>query len=182
MRQSFWETIGHSFKSVSGTLSTVISLIASVIAFALTTWSIAIVVLGGTVLTILLATFIHAAYKGYKNSANPLPEILHVSEPSVHESAHMVCLLESSELFSNDIFVSFYNVAEQGFEVLIGIGVVINVQTEDGKIQVALTDTTEGYEEEVNKLKRNDAAALRNTRVKPTVPARYLRSMLQGGP
>jgi hypothetical protein len=98
-----------------------------------------------------------------------------------NEAAELMCLLEPSELFSHDILVSFYNVGEQGREVRIGIGVVENVQTEDRKILVAMTYPAEGYQEEVDKLKRNDAVALQNTRVKPTVPRQYLlRSILQG--
>jgi hypothetical protein len=139
------------------------------------------IVLLSTLLLLALFTLAHAAYKGHKDAANVLPEILHVAESNTFEQSELVCLLEPSELFSHGIFVSFYAIAEEGLEVLVGIGVVTNVQ-KDGKIQVALTDIVEGYKQEVDKLKRNDAVALKNTRVKNTVPATYLRAMLRGGP
>lgn len=200
-----------SYKAVNGLLLTVmVPVTVSLILFVFSElgfwWKIALSVgaLLCVVLLVLLLTLYDAARKNYKGYAeahddyeeaqrkyeeaheqakNSLPRILYSSESASHEPTELVCLLEPSELFSHDILVSFYDIKEEGREVLIGVGVVENVQTEDGKILVAMTFPMEGYQEEVSRLKRNDAAALQRTKVKPNVPRTYLlRSILQGGP
>jgi hypothetical protein len=84
-----------------------------------------------------------------------------------------LCLLEASELFSHDTVASFYYLEEGGFETLIGIGIVINVQ-DDRRIQVQMTRAAEGSEQIVARLAANDNSALGKVRIKPTVPRSFL--------
>lgn len=203
LKDSFWDTLWDSYKAVNGPFITVVVPVAvSVVLFLITGvgfwWKVALSVgaLLCVALFILLLALFDAARKNYKGYAeaqekyeeanerlqNPLPRILQSRASGPREPFEVVCLLEPSELFSQDNLVSFYDVGDEGLEVLIGVGAVQNVQTLDKKIQVALTWPADGYQEQVNELKGNNAAALKRTRVKPTVPRQYLlRSIFNGG-
>lgn len=141
---------------------------------------LAVAALAVASLLILVLTFFNAAYESYQINRTYLPTILQSQESPIEDESTLVCLLEPSRLFSYDIWVSFYTTAEHGFETLIGIGTVINIQ-EDGKIQVGLIHSVKGHEDAIQKLRQNDAASLKATVVKPTVPAKYLNSQLEGG-
>ena len=107
-------------------------------------------------------------------SEHILPRIVLGKKPSVQiQGAKVLCLLESSELFSYDALVSFYYIDDENFEQLIGIGAVVNIQ-EDRKIQVAMFYSLEGHQEKAEKIAQNDAGILKKTRVKPNVPKTYL--------
>ena len=66
--------------------------------------------------------------------------------------------------------VSFYYKDSVDFEVLIGVGMVINVQ-DDRRIQVGLRRVAKGQEDAVIKLQNNDSEALQRLLVKPNVQA-----------
>lgn len=122
---------------------------------------------------VMISTLALAAYDGFKISKFVLPRVLMGKDTSSIEGAMLLCLLELSELFSYDNLVSFYHLFDEGFEQLIGVGSVINIQ-EDGKIQVIMTQITHGNEEVVSKLKNNDASTLKKTIAKSNVPKTYL--------
>ena len=66
------------------------------------------------------------------------------------------------------------------FEVLIGIGLVLNVQ-DDRRIQVGLRQVAKGYEATASKLRENNSDTLQRLIVKPSVPARAMNSWAGGG-
>ncbi len=203
VKETFWDTLWSSYQALNGLLLTVlVPLIVGALLFIFSEmvfWSKVALSLGAllcVVLLVLLLTFFDAARKNYKGYAeaqrkyedvkervtNPLPRIIHSRASAPHEASELVCLLEPSELFSQDNLVSFYDVGDEGLEVLIGVGVVEIVQAADRKIGVSLTFAIEAYRDKVDKLKANDAAALTRTRVKPTVPRQYLlRAIFNSG-
>jgi hypothetical protein len=178
MRQSFGELLWSSFKAVYGPVGAAGAFAVALLTFIFADVSVPLrLLIAGMVLIFLLMLLLifgslNAAYKAHKGAAHQLPRVLQGMDPFAGMSAVLMCYLEPSELFSHGIAVAFYNVNPQGFEVLVGIGTVINVQ-DDGKIQVAMTSSITGHEDFVNQLRQNNAEALRTTRVKPSVPWGY---------
>ena len=97
-----------------------------------------------------------------------LPDVVSGREPFEGMRGELLCLLNPSDLFSPEILVSFFRVDEQEVEEPIGIGVVFNVQG-NGIIQVTMTEAFEGHQDFVDRLRRNEGEAVRNTLVKPNV-------------
>ena len=97
-----------------------------------------------------------------------LPKILFARQPQGRTGLEIECLLENSELLSNNTFISFYYTGEDEFERLIGTGVVVTVQA-NGKIQALMDKPVNAYEDILQKLARNDAKILESTVVKPSI-------------
>jgi hypothetical protein len=68
--------------------------------------------------------------------------------------------------------VSFYY-DDGDFEALIGLGIVEHIR-EDKRIQVRIVAPASGYEEIMERFKRNEAQVIKNVTVKPHVPQSYL--------
>ena len=83
--------------------------------------------------------------------------------------SQLICLLEPSDWFSYGLGVAFYYVNDDGFELLIGIGRVINVQ-DDGRIQVGVTRTIGGNDGVVAEIASGSKGKLERVRVKPSIP------------
>ena len=105
-----------------------------------------------------------------------LPKILLAQQPQGKTGVEIECLLENSELFSNDTFISFYYTGEDEFERLIGTGVVVTVQA-NGKIQALMDRRVNAYQDILEKLARNDATILDRTVVKPSITRDMLRNI-----
>ncbi len=75
-------------------------------------------------------------------------------------------------MFSYGITVAFYY-DDGNFETLIGIGIVEHIR-EDKRIQVKIIAPSEGHEELMDRVKRNDNEVVRNVTVKPHVPQSFL--------
>ena len=105
-----------------------------------------------------------------------LPKILLAQQPQGKTGVEIECLLENSELFSNDTFISFYYTGEDEFERLIGTGVVVTVQA-NGKIQALMDRRVNAYQDILEKLARNDATILERTVVKPSITRDLLRNI-----
>jgi hypothetical protein len=88
--------------------------------------------------------------------------------------------LEPSELFSHGNAVSFYLKDEDGFEVLLGVGSVMNIQ-DDERILVVMEKATDGHEEAIHALMNNDKRLLERLRVKPSIPHVELARLMAGG-
>ena len=71
--------------------------------------------------------------------------------------------------------MSFYRVTEQSLEVPIGLGTVVNVQ-EDGRILLEMTGVIQEHEDFAQRVRSNDAGALENIRVRPSVPQQLFGS------
>ena len=85
------------------------------------------------------------------------------------DSNRILCLLEPSDLFSFGTLVSIYYINPEGFEILIGLGEVINIQ-DDKKIQVLISDYYNPNREIIEKLSMNNATILKKILIKPNIP------------
>ena len=119
-------------------------------------------------LLILLAFSGRIAYQYYQRAQNILPKLILAK---TIENMGVICLFESSELYSNNAIVSlFFN--DDGFEILIGYGHVVNVQ-EDKRIQILITHWESGQEEIRDKLEAGNAQVLEKVIAKPNVNRAY---------
>ncbi len=108
-----------------------------------------------TLFILLLLTVLDAAYRLYRAAKGGLPSVILGRNPPAGSRATLTCMLEPSELFSYGIAVSFYKVDDEGFEALVGVGTVANIQ-ENGRIQVIMERTAEGQEEFAESLKKSE--------------------------
>jgi|SRR6266498_3710719 len=124
-------------------------------------------------LLVVIITITKAGYELFESASKGLPKLIVVKESRVGDrppSFH--CVLEPSEMFSYGISVAFYY-DDGNFETLIGIGIVEHIR-EDKRIQVKIIAPVEGYEELMDRVKRNDNEVVRNVTVKPHVPQSFL--------
>ena len=182
MRKSFWGSIWSNFLRIQGVLLAFITLVLAFILWlfppniSVPLVFVIPIVLAFVVLTITLGSTAHEIF--LKNKYG-LPNVIFGKKPFIKtEGQYALCLLEPSELFSYGASVSFYYIDEEGFELLIGIGKVVNIQ-EDGKIQVVMLKQIQGQEEIVDGLAQNNAQILKKTKVKPIIPSAYLSEMLE---
>lgn len=136
--------------------------------------AVAVAIVFGTLLLVLLLTFIDAAYTLYKTGPSVSPKVRMGRDPFQGTSAALVCLLDPSDLFFHGILVSLYRVAEEGMELFIGTGSVANIQ-EDGNILIEVTQVSKEEEDFVQSLRQNKAEALKATRVKPYMHQQMFR-------
>lgn len=115
-----------------------------------------------------ICTLGEAVYRAEKASRPTLPAILTVRAPQGNRGGEILCLLGPSPLFSVGMAVSFSWLDDHGFEVLVGLGQVINVQ-EDGKVQAALVNPVPVYQDTLNGMANNDKRVLEKIRVRPYV-------------
>jgi len=148
------------------------------IAISLTVWvvkpdarvPVAVIVPAGLVAVILLLVLLEAGRSAWHLRTPGLPRVLYATAamPGLPR-VQLVCLLEPSEMFSHGVQVGFYFQNEDGFELLVGIGRVLNVQ-DDKRVQVGLTRALPGQEATVNQISQNARNVLEKVRVKPWVP------------
>ena len=111
------------------------------------------------------------SYSAIQRLSHRVPRVTYSRKGTgAFEEYVVVCLLEKSPLFGHGMAVSFYFKDSVEFEILIGVGMVINVQ-DDRRIQVGLQKVAKGQEGAVRKLRSNDSDALQRLLVKPNVPA-----------
>ena len=128
----------------------------------------------------VLITLAHMAYSATQELSGRLPCVIYSRKGAgVFEDYSVVCLLEQSELFSHGVAVSFYFKDAGEFEVLIGTGLVLNVQ-DDRRIQVGLKHIGNGQEATVSKLQENNSDTLQRLIVKPNVPDLFMNSRVGG--
>lgn len=167
MKKQFWLLMGRSFLKVQGIVIGTLSLllgvllwyfseVQSLIVFWFIIWSIVSVILVSVLVSVIIELI---------KSQKILPKILKVKK--VQDEC--ICLLESSELFSNGIGVSFYYTDENEFEQLICIGIVNNIQ-ENKLIQVNIHSYQEHHKELIGRLENNDRQLLDNIILKPSIP------------
>lgn len=184
MEKTFWGLLWSSFKETQGCFSMILAVVLPFVLLRVTptsTVSLTLALPIAIVFVVVIAALANAAYESFQMSRRILPRIVYATKPhSQIVRATALCLLEPSELFSHDTVVSFYYIGHEGFEQLIGIGAVVNIQ-EDGRILVELDYPSEGHEETVNKLAQNDSEVLNKTRVKPSVPKTAFGVLFRGG-
>ncbi len=193
MKDNFWGLIWCSFLEIQGIL---IGFMGVGITMLLTRFpiktniSIDVVIVILLFILLLVATLFSAASKGFneykknkillndltmlnnqleaKVNRRCVPRILLAQQPQGKTGVEIECLLENSELLSNDTVISFYYTGEDKFERLIGTGVVVTVQA-NGKIQALMDRPVNAYQDILEKLARNDATILDRTVVKPSI-------------
>jgi hypothetical protein len=100
------------------------------------------------------------------------PKVRSAQQIIVQGQAQLLLLLEPSDLFGFDAFVSVYRKNED-FEEMVGLGRVQTIQ-ENGFIQVTIEIIDPAADVEfVENLRAGNVNALAQTLVKPTVPRSY---------
>ena len=183
MKKSFNEVIWSSFTRIQGTVALFISL-----GLALVLWifkpdiqiSLKWIFPFGLICVILMLTLYDAVHEALKINKYALPEIITVKKPrTCNNNVKPLCLLKPSEFFHHGMLVSFYHIDGEKYEQLIGLGKVINIQT-NGIIQVEMFHSIEGYGDEIKKLMDNNAHTLKNTQVKPHISKEQMNKISNG--
>ena len=174
MHEPFWKAFWGSVRKSYGGL---VGIFSAPFAFVLwyfptdTRVPLGIVIVGSTLGIAMLVSLSHMSYTAVQRLSHRVPRVAYSRKGSgAFEDCVVVCLLEEAPLFGHGMAVSFYFKDSVGFEVLIGVGMVINVQ-DDRRIQVGLQKVAKGQEDAVGKLRSNDSDALQRLLVKPNVPA-----------
>ncbi len=171
MNKSFWGFIWERFRKFQGIPVGIIALLATMVFWYFApdkSVRLGIVIPFGIIFIILLIVFGDAAYVSFKTNRNILPGVICVKPYLKNNKEIHLFLLTPSDLFSNDILVSFYYCNDE-YEQLIGIGKVFNIQ-DDNKIQVFLLYPLEGHEDKVKEMVKNNKLYLDKTKIKPNVP------------
>lgn len=187
MKDSFWELIWSSFLEIQGVL---IGSLGIFITILLSRFPVKTQIPLDLVITIsffsllFFATLVQASSKSFRKykelsqvkqdmelrlQQRVIPKILYaVKEQNQQTNLQIRCLLERSELFSNDTCISFYYTDDDGFERLVGLGVVLTLQA-NGTIQALLDTPVLPYQEILEKLASNDVKIRERTVVKPSI-------------
>lgn len=177
MKKNLWELIWYGFLETKGFVLVIMAIVLPIILWIIspnTTIWIGWFIFFILVCIIIISTFVYAFNKAYSMCQYILPKMLNGKRfPSSENKLDLLCLLESSELFSHGMLVSFYYIDEALYEQLIGIGYVINVQ-DDGRIQVRMKYPIKAQSKKIKSLMKNNAITLEKIRVKPTIPQDYL--------
>lgn len=177
MKKSFWGIVWLNFIKIQGPLLAIIG-IALWFFSPQATVSLRLLLLIVILGLVILFTLASTAYEFFTKSKQFLflPKVIRSKKITVNQKPYLIFLLESSELFSYDFYVSFYYL-ENEFEQLIAIGRVSNIQ-QDSRIQVEVIYLISGCEEILNRLANNDSTALEKTKVKPNIPKAYIDGTL----
>lgn len=175
--RSFWGLIYDSFLRINGWLFGGLGLALTVAAFFFTPenkvpvgWFVA----AGTLSIVVIVVLYDASRTSWKASQRGLPAVRRTLEPpDIYQGIEKILIVEPSELFGVDVLVSIY-ITEDEYERLIGIGRVLNIQT-NGYLQIGISTLTETSGELIDKLKSNDSAFLKRLLVKPSVPSYLLQ-------
>lgn len=191
MRDSFWGLIWQSFLEINGILLGFLGVIVSLITWSFllkTQISLNLVVIVFIFLVIMIITLLEAVYKAFKQSKkleseiNKLQEYNQELELAIHRriipkivyvkkeetTGFILCLLEKSDLFATDLVISIFYTDEYGFEALIGVGYIKNVQN-DGNIQALITQPNEIYQDILDQLASNNQRILDKIVIRPGV-------------
>ena len=184
MNQSFWKMFWRSVRRAYGAVVVILSVPLAILLWIFpptTRVPLGMVIVASMLGAAILLTLAHMAYSAIQELSGRLPRVIHSRKGTGALEDHpVVCLLERSELFSHGVAVSFYFKGAGEFEVLIGIGLVLNVQ-DDRRIQVGLNQVAKGQEVTVRELQEGNSDTLQRLIVKPNVPAFVMNSGIGGG-
>lgn len=184
MKKNFGDLIWSSFFEIQGVLIGFLGIGITIVLsrFSFKTQIPLDLVIGIALFMLLVVvTLIKASYQSFKTAQElsqlqklVIPKILYVSkEPSSQAPFQLRCLIGNSPLFSNDTCISFYYTDDEGFERLIGMGVVLTVQ-DNGKVQALLDIPILGYQAILEKLGNNDLKIISRTVVKSNITRRMM--------
>lgn len=170
---TFGELLWESFRATSGPVLSTLGLLAALVTWIFsrdTRLSIVWLVASLMIAAILIFTLVHAALVTYRAVGKHLPAVKLISKPPPsYRDVVAVILLEPSDLFALDSLVSIYQLQDQQYEVLVGLGRVLTVQ-ENGLVQVGIQRILEHDSGLMDRLLQNDARVLTSILVKPSVP------------
>ncbi len=173
MAPGFWLGFWTSAKRAYGALVVVLGLPVSFVFWRVhpdSRISVPLVLAIGFVLVGMVCTLAHLAFTTMQRINQPLPRVLQTRAQTTRDGVRRtICLLAPSTLFSHGTAVSFYFRDEEEFEILVGLGRVLNVQ-DDGRIQVEVGTIIRGQEGIMVDLEKNKKDMMARLRVKPTVP------------
>lgn len=147
-------------------IGTIIIAIALWILSPHATLPLAFIIPSWILMVIIIIILIESAHASYKMVQNMLPQVLNARRESERTIS---CLLEPSELFSQNTLVSMYYKDDSDFEVLVAIGFVRIIQS-DGKIQIELNNIIEAYGDIMNRFANNDEQIKKRIQIKTGIP------------
>ena len=172
MKNNFWGLIWSSFLGIQSLVLGFLGFVASLLAWVFagqTPIPLVVLFVIITMAILAIATLCKALQTAleeyHRVKQNIIPKILRVQKDA---NNNIQCLLEASNLFAAQLMISFYYTDEDGFEVLIGEGVVKNVQS-DQKIQTVLDQPEAGYQNVLDRLANNEDKIIQRIKVKPSI-------------
>ena len=172
MEKSLGGLLWLSFTRIQGVLVSVVGIVTGILLWQMSptaTVRLMFVVPAAIVVTMIIAVLAGAVHEVWSNRRPAIPRVLYATQPKGETESQLICLLEPSDWFSYGLGVAFYYVNDDGFELLVGIGRVINVQ-DDGRIQVVVTRTIGGNDGVVAEIASGNKGKLERVRVKPSIP------------
>jgi hypothetical protein len=121
---------------------------------------------------VVIATMFRTAQRLHADqliSVPTLPRVLTALGDYGDGTGRPVLLLEASPFFGAQTPVSIYQLNHGGFEVMVGIGLVATVQT-NGLLPVRIEQWSDRFPALLDSLIHNDADALKQIAVRPSVP------------
>lgn len=201
MKNSFWGLLWLSFLEIQGVLVGVLGVVISILAWVFsskTQISLALAITIAVFTLIVIITLFQAAYKAFRQmkkleseaeilrrdnqdlaiqrNKRLVSKILQIRPIQTVKGLQILYLLEPSELFANEMYISFYYTDDDGFEILIGVGTVNNIQT-DGKIQAFIDHPIPDHQDIVNRLENNDAKVKDKTVIRPNISKKVLNDL-----
>jgi len=163
MRTSFWREVWESFKSVNGNLIAIVLFIAGIGLSPYFGWKYSVLFILVVFLILSNGVFANLAQKLYYEN-DFLPKVLRFEIIG----SKVICLTEASKVFSFGSIVSMY-FKREGFEELIAIGEVYNIQ-EDGKIQIKINKFITEKDNIKKEIENNSKDLINYLLVKPNCP------------
>jgi hypothetical protein len=178
--KSFFFELYDSFTRINGWL---FGLLGTALAIALWAWkpeaTVRIVIVVPIIVALLFVIVIlfDSAYQLYRSIWKP-PRVIRANPaPELYKDGLALLLLNKSEMFGQDFLVSIY-LQEDSFELLVGLGVVINIQF-SGLVQVLVIQNTDSKQKDLWKdVLSNDCKHLDKLLVKPSIPKSYYTSQV----
>jgi hypothetical protein len=182
MKNSFWGVLWSSFNAINGWFLGTSGIFIGVLLIRFpfnTPVPLDVVLIIGffTLLAFLiLINALNTSLQEYKKlKRRNIPSILFIQkEPN---TSSVICLLEYSELFAHDMMVSAYYTNASGFEVLVAVGFIKNIQS-DGKIQIILDQPIPSYQDIFEQLVSNNKSIIDKTIIKPGISKEILNNFI----
>ncbi|CCI30517.1 MULTISPECIES: hypothetical protein [Microcystis] len=191
MKNNFWGLIWSSFNEIQGVLLGLLGFLGGIALIRYpfnTSIPLDLVIIVSFFTLLLIATLLSAVNTLLRQKQKLEAEVKQLQEvnqnleniikqgitPRILRSQkqgnnNILCLLDSSSLFTIELLVSFYYTDEDGFERLIGEGFVEYINPKDGKIHAIIDKPQTIYQVILDRLASNDLKIIQETRVRPGV-------------
>ena len=178
MKNNFWGLIWSSFNEIQGVLLGLLGFLGGIALIRYpfnTSIPLDIVIVVSFFTLLLIATLLSAVNTLLRQKQKLEAEVKQLQEvnqnleniikqgitPRILRSQkqgnnNILCLLDSSSLFTIELLVSFYYTDEDGFERLIGEGFVEYINPKDGKIHAIIDKPQTIYQAILDRLASND--------------------------